>query len=119
MKELIVTLKTSTEVLGDFKKALKNAKKSKLVHNEISFDTKRDFDKFIRNIYILSCIITFKPGSIYELARLVNKDVSNINKIVKFYEEIGIIKLKKLESKGRVVLVPSVKYDSIKFNLAA
>ena len=63
MKKLIVSVKSSTEVLSDFKNAflkIKNSKKN-TPHFELSFDNKKDFNKFIRNIDVLSTIITQNP----------------------------------------------------------
>lgn len=61
---------------------------------EVSFDTKADFNRFVRNIPILSAIIAFKPRSVYELAKLTELDVSNLNKVIQFFEDIGVIKIK-------------------------
>ena len=47
-------------------------------HFEISFDNKKDFDRFVKNIGILSLISKLRPNSIYELAKLANMDVSNL-----------------------------------------
>lgn len=120
MKKLIVSIKSSSEVLSDFKKAfltVKNSKKS-TPHFELSFDNKSDFNKFIRNIDILSAIIKFSPNSIYELAKILNKDLSNLLKIIKFYEECGVLILKK-KTENRERSTPIVEFDCIEFNLAA
>lgn len=84
MKKLIVSIQSSSETLSDFKKALKAARKGRLKgeHFELSFDNKKDFDRFIRNLGILSAILVHKPKSVYELAKLVDMDVSNLNKII-------------------------------------
>ncbi|MFC2074797.1 hypothetical protein ACFLRA_00815 [Bdellovibrionota bacterium] len=121
MKKLVVSLKTSTEVFRGFKKALKKAKKrkTKSPHYEVSFDNKRDFDKFARNIYILSNILTFKPKSVYELAKLSGMDVSNLNKIIIFFEEAGAIHIKTRKIDGRKVKTPVVDYDLIQIDLKA
>ena len=58
---------------------------------EVSFDNKADFNRFVRNIPILSAIIFFNPRSVYELAKVTGLDVSNLNKTVQFFEEIGVI----------------------------
>lgn len=121
MKQLIVSLKSSTEVLSEFKAALKSARagKTREPHYEISFDTKKDFDRFIKNIHILSNILTFKPRSVYELAKLSGLDVSNLNKVILFFEEVGAIQIKKEKVDGREVKVPVVDYDRIQFKLKA
>ncbi|MCB0326304.1 MAG: hypothetical protein KDD52_01670 [Bdellovibrionales bacterium] len=121
MKKLIVSLKTSTEVLDQFKTSLKQARKGKIdsSHYEISFDSKKDFDKFVRNISILTLIQNIKPQSIYELAKLSDIDVSNLNKIILFFEEIGAIEVEKKKIKGRETKIPKVPYKQIQFDLEA
>jgi predicted transcriptional regulator len=121
MKKLIVSIKSPRETLADFKKALKNARKGRLKedHFELSFDNKKDFDRFIKNLGILSAILTHKPKSIYELAKLVDMDVSNLNKLVVFFEAVGAIKIKTSTVSGRLVKKPIVEYGHIEFDLKA
>jgi len=121
MKKLIVSIKSSSETLSNFKKDLKQARKGKLKsdHFELSFDNKKDFDRFIKNLGILSAILTHKPKSIYELAKLVEMDISNLNKIVIFFESIGAIKIKTSTVSGRTVKTPIVEYGHIEFDLMA
>jgi len=119
MKKLIISLKTSTQVIEDFKSAFKKAKMGKLDdHFEISFDNKSDFNKFIRNIEILTFILHHHPGSVYELAKLMGKDVSNLHKIILFYQNLGVIKILKKKN-GRENNKPVVEFDKIEFDLAA
>lgn len=121
MKTLIVSVKSSSEVLGDFEKALKKARSGRLKkpHYEISFDNRKDFERFVRHISVLSTILALKPRSIYELAKLSNMDVSNMNKIILFFEEVGAIRLKTSKVNGRAVKQPVVEYQKIEFDLAA
>lgn len=121
MKKLIVSIKSSSETLSDFKKALKDARKGRLKgeHFELSFDNKKDFDRFIRNLGILSAILVHKPKSVYELAKLVDMDVSNLNKIIHFFETVGAIRIKTSTVSGRTVKTPIVEYDQIEFDLKA
>ena len=120
MKRLFVSLKTSTEVLNDFKKALKNVKGKKLqAKYEISFDNKKDFTRFIKNIDILMYIINFNPKSVFELSKICNKNISTLNKTINFFHDIGALKLKKTRLAGKEVNKPIVEYDIIQFNLAA
>ena len=80
MRKLVISLKSSSESVNDFKKALKTSRKGKLKseHYEIAFDNKKDFSKFLKNIDILMTIQSLKPSSIYELAKILGKDQSNI-----------------------------------------
>ncbi|WP_374079876.1 hypothetical protein [Bdellovibrio bacteriovorus] len=121
MKKLIISMKSSNEALVDFKQTLQLARKGKLKkdHYEISFDNKKDFDKFVKNIGVLSTILIYKPKSIYELSKIVHKDVSNLNKIILFFEDIGAIKLTETRIHGRMVKTPTVEYEQIQFDLKA
>lgn len=121
MKKLIVSIKSSGEALSDFKKNLKRARKGKLKgeHYEISFDTRKDFDRFVKNLSILSAILTYKPKSIYELAKHVDMDVSNLNKIILFFESVGAVTIKTSTVSGRTVKKPVVEYGQIEFDLKA
>jgi len=121
MKTLTISIKSSTDVLNDFVKAYNAAKKRKLkgTHHGISFDNKKDFDKFVKNIGILTQISIFKPKSIYELSKLTGTDLANLSKIVLFFEEMGAIQVKKSKHKGREIKTPIVPYDKIEFNLRA
>ncbi|MGE3387020.1 MAG: hypothetical protein AB7K41_09860 [Bdellovibrionales bacterium] len=121
MKKLIVSIKSSSESLSDFKKALRDAKKGKLKedHFELSFDNKKDFDRFVKNLSVLSAILIHKPKSVYELAKIVDVDVSNLNKLILFFEVVGAIKIKTSKVAGRTVKTPVVEYDQIEFDLKA
>ncbi len=115
-------MKTSNEALEDFRKAFTRTKKSKKTmdpHYEISFDNRKDFERFVKNIQILSYIIAFKPKSIYELAKMADMDVSNLNKIILFFEEVGALTLKESKVSGRTVKTPVVEYDKVEFDLVA
>ena len=121
MRTLIVSVKNSTQALDGFAKAFKDISKRKIkgTHFEISFDNKKNFDKFVKNIGLLGLIHSIKPKSIYELAKIARMDVSNLNKIILFFEEAGVITVKRSKVDGRAVARPIVEYDKIEFNLAA
>ena len=121
MKTLIISLKSSNDALKDFSKALKSARKGKVKtpHYEISFDNKKDFSKFIKNIDILMAIQNLNPKSVYELAKILGKDQSNINKVISFFEDYGVVKIKTSKLNNRVVKKPIVDYQKIEFNLKA
>lgn len=121
VKKLIVSIKTSDNTLEHFKKALKRARSSGLKkdHFELSFDNKKDFDRFVKNLSILSAILEHKPKSVYALAKLLDKDVSTLNKLISFFETIGAITIKISSIGGRTLKTPVVEYKHIEFDLAA
>lgn len=120
MKELVISIKSSSEGLNDFRSALKKARTKKLTpKSEISFDNRKDFNRFVENLHVLSSILLFKPRSVYELAKLSHLDVSNLNKIILFFEELGAIKIKEEIISGRKARRPVVEYDRVEFRLAS
>ncbi len=119
MKQLIISIKAPGEALDDFKRALKKARAGKLAPiSEISFDNRKDFNRFVENLHILSSIRAYKPRSVYELAKRAGMDVSNLNKIILFFEEMGAVKIKEETVSGRKVRRPVVDYDRVEFKLA-
>ena len=118
MKKLIISLKTTSQALDEVKKRLKKTKKN-TPHYEISFTDIKQFKKFISNIDILTSIQNLKPKSIYELASILKKDVGNINRLVTFFEDIGVITIIESKVNGRNVKTPIVDYEKIEFDLVA
>jgi len=122
MKKLLVSCKTADQVFEDFKRAAKAVRRGTFkgdAEYEVSFNNKADFNRFVKNIPVLSAIITFKPRSVYELAKLIESDVSNLNKVIHFFEEIGVITIKTTKNAGRTVKQPHVEYDEVTFRLAS
>jgi predicted transcriptional regulator len=121
MKKLIVSIKTTTKALADFENTLNLAQKNKHNKNdlEISFGNKKDFDRFVKNIGILAAITIHKPKSVYELAKILKLDISNLSKLIAFYETIGVIKIKTTKLNGRNLSTPIVEFQQISFDLKA
>lgn len=122
MKKLIVSMKSTEDLFSDFKKVankIKSGKAPKTTHYEISFESKKDFNKFIRHISVLMAILNSKPKSIYELAKMTDTDVSNMKKVINFFEEVGAIHIKEQKIDGRFVKTPIVDYKKIEFDLVA
>jgi len=67
---------------------------------------------------ILQAIITRKPQSIYELAKIVERDFKNVYADVQFLNDVGLIKLKDTGD-SRKGLKPIAKYSGIELDLVA
>jgi len=76
-------------------------------------------DEFLERLINKNSSLTHKPKSVYELAKLVNMDVSNLNKLIVFFETIGAISIKTSIVSGRTVKTPVVEYGHIEFDLKA
>ena len=84
----------------------------------IIFDSIEQFRKVMTNkrIELLRAIRHKKPKSVYELAKLVNRSVDNVNNDVRFLEQLGFIETEKIKN-GRHKLMPSVDFDKIEIEL--
>ena len=119
-KKLIISMKSTSDMFSDFVSVTKKAKAGKApksCHYEISFEDPKEFNRFVRNISLLVNILNLKPKSIYELAKLTNRDLANVKKLVLFFEDIGALKIKEQVKAGRKVKTPIVEYDKIEFDL--
>ena len=122
MRKLIVSVKSTSKLLSDAKKAFKDVKKNgknSISHYEISFNDLKELKKFINHIEVITAIQMFKPRSIYELANIMKKDTANLNRIINFYESVGAIKTKEKIVNGRAVKMPIVDYSKIELDLVA
>ena len=115
-------MKSTDELFSSFDQTAKKIKKGqtlKQAHYEIVFEVKKDFERFLKNIGLLMAILNQRPHSIYQLAKLTNRDISNIKKVISFFEGIGAIRLEERTISGRKVKKPIVDYDRIEFDLKA
>ncbi|MEX0941573.1 MAG: hypothetical protein WD002_03425 [Pseudomonadales bacterium] len=122
MNKLVVSVKSTSQVLADAKRAFKDVKENNRrasKHIEISFTDIREFKKFVNNLDVLVAIRRDKPQSIYELANLLERDPANINRIVSFFEKVGVIATEVKIVGGRSVKTPIVNYSKIEWDLVA
>lgn len=121
MKKLIISIKSGKESLEQAKRAMNLIRKgkSKGTHYEISFEDPKEFHKFVKNIPILMLILSNSPDSIYELAQIAHMDVSNLRRIIGFFEKIGALRVEEKIISGRLVKRPVVEYQKVEFDLKA
>ncbi len=63
-------------------------------------------------IRLLKSIAEHKPKSIYELSKIVNRDLKNVNDDIKLLSELGLLELKKIKT-DKERLEPVIEYDKI------
>ncbi len=121
MKTLTIVLKTRDQLFDDVIKTMKMAMKKevKTIQHLITFTNPKDFDKFLKHLKILRIIKFLKPESVYELAKAMQIDVSNLNKSIQFLERFEIIKIKKVRKKGRILKRPIFEYQDIRIKMMA
>ena len=100
------------EITADMKKIWKGEKVEP--KEAISFTSVEAMDKFLtkERLRILKVIRKEHPASIYELAKILKRDLKNVSDDVHFLANLGLIELKKSKT-GRKQVTPSVAYDQI------
>ncbi|MGE0175278.1 MAG: hypothetical protein AB7T49_21020 [Oligoflexales bacterium] len=119
-KKAKIVVQSIDDIKQEWKKALKGKVRSTQKDDEVivtGLDTvAKIFSK--TRMEILQAIITQKPQTIYELAKMVNRDFKNVHSDVQFLYDVGLIKLKEA-SEGRRGLKPVAKYSGIELDWVA
>src|SRR3990167_8654959 len=114
-------LKLYIEDTADFKKKIKaelqdidKGKAKKLREDSISFQSLDQLRKFLtpKRLELLRVIRHRKPGSIYELAKLVDRTPENVNTDIRFLDQMGFVEITKVKE-TRKKTVPEVVYDKM------
>lgn len=115
-KIIVESIERTNERWGS---ALKGKLKSKVGEETISVSSWDLLGKILSppRLQILSLIPVLKPKSISALAKAMKKDFKNVYSDVRFLADMGLIDLR--EEGRRKTLVPTAKYNSVEFGLAA
>ncbi len=119
-KHAKIIVKTIENSKLEWKEALKGKKKGLQKDDEIIFVSleavARVFSK--GRMEILRTIILKHPKSIYELAKILDRDFKNVHTDVKLLADIGLLDLKETGN-NRNGLVPLAKFSGIDLDWAA
>jgi predicted transcriptional regulator len=120
-KKLIVSLHSTDSAFKNFISAAKSAKigKPRPPEYRLSFTEPKDFNRFVKNMSLLLWIKQLKPKSVYELSQMLEQDPSNVAKLIRFFEQYGIVKLQTKKKGKTTVKIPIVEYEKIEFDLAS
>lgn len=117
------TARIVVESLEETKKRWKKALKGKIQSNPneeiIAVSSWEVLAKIFSpsRLQILTMILTIKPKSIAELARVLKRDFKNVHSDVKFLANIGLIDLR--EEGPRKTLIPVALFSEIDLPLVA
>lgn len=119
LKKAIIRIRNLEDVKNRWKKAIRGEIKYIQKKNEIVFLSFESASKvFSKNrMEILQTITREKPSSIYELAKILNKDFKSVYTDVRYLSEMELIELQ--ETDARNGLKPIALYSGIEFDWAA
>ncbi|MFA6055928.1 MAG: hypothetical protein WC769_11185 [Thermodesulfovibrionales bacterium] len=118
VKNVIIGIKSVEEVLNKAKDVMKKLDRGEQVKKSkpgVYFESLEVMRKAItpERVKILKVIKGKRPQSIYELAKLLNRNLKNVADDVHYLAELGLIELEKGKSNGREKTMPLVNYDKI------
>ena len=116
IKRIDIGIKGLKESLGDFVRTWGNLEAGEKVKKEegIYFESVDTMRSILTNkrLLILKTIKEKKPNSIYELAKILGRDIKNINQDLKLLSDVGLVALEKIETDKKRV-IPHVDYSKI------
>ena len=116
VKNIRLEIKSEDEFINDAKGVMKKLSKGVNVRAKsiISFESLGVMRKLITDerLRILKTIKKYHPSSVYELAKILKRDIKNVSNDVNYLESIDLLEVKKT-NKGRSRSTPLVKYDKI------
>jgi len=116
VRDIRVSIKSKEDHLNEVKGVWKKLERGWSIkrHEGISFKNTEAVRKILseERLRILKTIKKEQPKSIYELAKLLGRDIKNTFDDVQFLAQIGLIELKKTKE-GREKSTPKVNYDRI------
>jgi predicted transcriptional regulator len=116
VRDIRISIKTKEDLINEVKGVWQRLERGEQIkkHEGISFENIEAMRKILseERLRILKTIKKEHPKSIYELAKILNRDIKNTFDDVQFLARIGLIELKKTKE-GREKTVPRVNYDRI------
>ena len=118
-----IRIKPPEKMLADFASTFQAVKQGKSVRPRsgayfTSIEAARNFLTAER-LALLRAIRSQRPGSIYELARMVNRNLKSVQTDLKILERHGLVRLRETRrSAQRSVKVPEAPYREIALTIA-
>ena len=122
-KTLTIRIKSADRALEAFRKTFKDIEAGHRVSKRegvyfTSIEAARNL--LTRNrLALLRAVRSERPGSIYELSRIVNRDLKNVQDDLRILETYGLVRMADATRTGkRRVRVPQSLFDEIELKIA-
>ena len=120
-KTLHITIRNLRSVLEDFAVAYGKLRRGEhtVPYYGLSFADVDTFRRFLTRsrLELLHTVRQRQPKSLYELAKLLNRDLKSVNSDVALLKQLGLIQLEK-QKHGRTRVIPHVLFDRMQVNIA-
>ena len=124
VKNITVEIKPLRDVLKEAAEVMQDIRKGKSVKPKkgLSFGSIESFREFFtpRRIELLQVIKHKQPKSMYELAKLTNRELKTVFMDLKILDKYGLVDTKKIPAKGKTgyKLKPIFDYDKLTVDIA-
>lgn len=117
LREIKVYIESKKDFLKKVDRELEEIERGKrktLKENSISFQSIEQLKEFLtpKRIELLKVIKHKKPGSIYELAKMVKRKTENVNSDIKLLKHMGFVETKKVKDVRKKVK-PEVNFNKL------
>ena len=121
VKRVRIGIKSFEEVLEGVKETMKKIERGEKVKERRGyyFENLEAFRRALteKRLEVLHVIKKERPASVYELAKMLNRDAKNVTQDLEYLKNIGLVEIKRTrEKKERTI--PEVKYDRIDLQIA-
>lgn len=121
MKTFEIRIKTTEQALKDFAHTFKTVQAGRRVERRegVFFTSVKAARNLLtpERIRLLTLIHARKPDSVYQLAKMCNRDPKNVHEDIKLLERYGILKTRIRPGAQRTQRVPRVPYDEISLRI--
>jgi len=122
-RTLTIRIKSADTALEEFRRTFKSVEDGRAVRKRegvyfTSIEAARNLLTPTR-LALLRSVRSGRPGSIYELAKMVNRDLKNVQDDLRILERYGLIRMSDAMRPGkRRVRVPQSLFDEIELKIA-
>jgi predicted transcriptional regulator len=122
-KKLTIQIKSAGEALEGFRDTFKALEEGKRISRRegvyfTSIEAARNLLTPNR-LALLRAVRSGRPGSIYELAKMVRRDLKNVQEDLRLLEKYGLVRMAHATRSGkRRVRVPKAMFDQIELKIA-
>ena len=121
VKRVKIGIKRFEEVLEGVKETMKKIERGEKVKERRGyyFENLAAFRRALteKRLEVLHVIKREKPSSVYELAKLLKRDVKNVTQDLEYLKRIGLVEIRRTREKQKRN-IPEVKYDKIDLQIA-
>ena len=122
-KTLTIQIKSAGEALEGFRETYKDVEAGRRVDRRAGvYFTSIEAARTLltpNRLALLRAVRSGRPGSIYELAKMVSRDLKNVQEDLRLLETYGLIRMADAMRSGkRRVRVPQAVFDQIELRIA-